>query len=145
MKPVLLLSIATAAFAAAFITAAPASAHGVIAIGRPASIAQQGLAIGYSWNFPTSADATADAMKQCSTFKDAPDSTRALCKTNADFTGKCLAIAMDPRPGTEGFGWAVAVKQIDASTTALQDCKRIDGADNADACVVQVEQCDTIN
>lgn len=123
---------------------APAQAHGVIALGLPGSVAKDGVAVGYSWNFETVEAARSDAMEQCLNFMDAPESTRALCKVSGDFSGQCLAVAMDPAPGTEGFGWAIADTQDEASDAALADCIDSDG-ENSDACVVQAEQCDEVD
>jgi len=119
-----------------------AFAHGSIAIGEPDDVAKDGVAVGYTWNYPSAGEAEAAALKQCLSYMDAPDSTRALCKIVETFSNKCYAISLDPAAGTEGFGWAVAADQQEASDSALQKCRDSDGADHADACVVSNEKCD---
>jgi len=119
-----------------------AFAHGSIAIGEPDDIAKDGVAVGFTWNYPSAGEAEAAALKQCLAYMDAPDSTRALCKIADTFSSQCFAISLDPNAGTEGFGWAVAATQQEASDSAMQKCRDSDGADHADACVVSTEKCD---
>jgi hypothetical protein len=132
----------TALGCAALLQATAALAHGAIAVGQPSSVAEGGVAVGYTWNYDTSGEAEADALKQCLSYMDAPDSTRALCKVVRTFSHECVAISMDPNTGTEGFGWAVAGSQSEAYDRALGICKSSDG-DASAACAVQAQKCDS--
>jgi hypothetical protein len=123
-------------------TGTAALAHGSIAIGEPDDVAKGGLAVGYTWNHSSAGEAEAAALKQCLSYMDAPDSTRALCKIVDTFSNQCFAISLDPNAGTEGFGWAVAATQQEAADSAMQKCRDTDGADHADACVVSTQKCD---
>ena len=67
----------TALGCAALFQATAAMAHGAIAVGQPSSVAESGVAVGYTWNYDSAGEAEADALKQCLSYMDAPDSTRA--------------------------------------------------------------------
>ncbi|HEY1632151.1 MAG TPA: DUF4189 domain-containing protein [Rhizomicrobium sp.] len=134
---------AVAAFAAVLLQSQTASPHGAIAVGQPSSVADGGVAVGYTWNYDNAGQAEADALKQCLSYMDAPDSTRALCKVVSSFSRKCVAISLDPNTGTEGFGWAVDATMSAASDRALAICRDSDGATNAAACNVPAQKCDT--
>jgi len=117
-------------------------AHGSIAVGQTNDVAKDGLAIGYTWNYSDKGSAEADALKQCLSFQDAPDRTRALCKVVQDFQNECLAVSLDPAAGTEGFGWAVSSTDKQASARALQTCRDTDGPDHQADCKVTAVKCD---
>jgi len=133
---------AAAAIVAVLLQNQAASPHGAIAVGQPSSVANDGVAVGYTWNYDNSGQAEADALKQCLSYLDAPDSTRALCKVVSSFSHKCVAIALDPNTGTEGFGWAVDTSMSAAADRALSICKESDGPANAGACNVPAQKCD---
>lgn len=101
-------------------------------IGLPSNVATGGFAISY--NYSTNGEADAEALKQCLNFMDAPDSTRALCKVYQNFENQCFAMAMDPEPGTYGFGYKVAAMQSDADSAAMNDCKNTSGSDRKTFC-----------
>jgi hypothetical protein len=132
---------ATAIICAAAIQVTAAMAHGALAIGEPADVGKDGVAVGYAYGFGSTGEAEAEALKKCLSYMQAPDSTRALCKIVQSFHNECFAVALDPADGTEGFGWAVAESQSEAYSIALQKCRDTDGT-NADACVVQAQKCD---
>jgi len=119
-----------------------AAAHGALAVGAPPDIAKGGLAVGYSWNQSAPGTAEAEALKQCLSFMDAPAETRALCKVVATTHNQCIAVAMDPAAGTEGFGWSVETSKQQASDFALQKCRDTDGPEHEAACVVSDVKCD---
>ena len=135
-------SLAAAMLSAAILASPAVFAHGALAIGQPSSVAQGGVAIGYTWNYDTPGQAEADALKQCLSFMDAPDSTRALCKIVSTFSHQCLALSLDPATGTEGFGWSVSSTQDVATDAALQECRDSDGPEHAANCQVSAENCD---
>ena len=135
-------SLAAATLYATILYSPAALTHGAIAVGQPASVAKDGVAIGYTWNYDTPGQAEADALKQCLSFMDAPDSTRALCKVARTFSHQCVAISLDPAAGTEGFGWSVSPTQQVASDAALQQCRDSDGPEHAAACQMSAQECD---
>ncbi|HTQ12635.1 MAG TPA: DUF4189 domain-containing protein [Rhizomicrobium sp.] len=142
MRSRLGLIAGTMAIAALLLHMNSALAHGALAVGQPSSVANGGVAVGYTWNYDSEGDAQADALKQCLSYMDAPDSTRALCKVVRVFSHQCVAIALDPNVGTEGFGWAVADTESEASDRALQICKDTDGPEHANDCSVPAYKCD---
>ena len=124
------------------IATSSAWAIGSVAIGLPADVAEGGFAMGVTSNFAAVGDADAEALKQCLNFMDAPDSTRALCKIHTHFTNQCFAMAMDPEPGTYGFGYKVAASQKLADTAAMNDCKNTSSSGRKDYCQVSYRGCD---
>ena len=138
--------IAMAASAAAAIlcllSSDPAWSVGSVAIGLPSDVAEGGIAIGVAYNYGAQGDADAEALKQCLSYMDAPDSTRALCKVTLKFTNQCFAVAMDPEPGTYGIGYRVAHSQAEADTRAMDDCLQSSYADRKEFCKVTYRICD---
>jgi len=124
------------------IASGPASAVGTVAIGLPEDVAKGGFAMGITYNFGVPGDADAEALKQCLNFMDAPDATRALCKVYTHFTNQCFAMAMDPEPGTYGFGYKVANTQDLADSSAMNDCKNTSKAERKTFCQVSYRTCD---
>ena len=49
---------------------------------------------------------------------------------------------MDPKAGTPGVGWSIAVEKADAESRAVANCKSTAGSDRRDFCVVQESKCD---
>lgn len=119
-----------------------ACADGAIAIGLPSNIAKQGVAVGTSWNYDDADGAHARALKECLGFMDAPPDTRKLCEVVKTFTHECIAVAIDPKAGTPGFGWAVAPVESGAEKAAMKNCKDTAGRDRQKYCVVTVKHCD---
>jgi Domain of unknown function (DUF4189) len=119
-----------------------ASADGALAVGLPADVARQGVAMGWAINFSSRQEAQAQAMKDCRNFKDAPEATRSLCKVVESFRGQCVAIALDPELGTPGVGWAVAGAQPAAEGAAMAACVASAGRDRQKNCEVAVAKCD---
>jgi len=134
--------IAVATLVGFALASGPAWSVGTVAIGLPSDVAQGGFAMGISYNYGTQGEADAEALKQCLNFMDAPDSTRALCKVHTHFTNQCFAMAMDPEPGTEGFGYKVASTQALADSGAMNDCKNTSGYDRKSFCQVSYRTCD---
>jgi uncharacterized protein DUF4189 len=127
----------------ALVYPAAAGAHGAVAIGLPPDVAKAGIALGISWDYPTSAEAEAGALRRCRDFKDAPESTRALCKIYRTYSRQCVAVALDPKDGTPGWGWATAETLPDAENRAMAMCKDTAGADRVGYCELTVKRCDT--
>jgi len=119
-----------------------AMADGAIAIGLPANVAKDGVAIGTSWNYANPEGAQARALEECRSFGDAPPDTRKLCKVVRTFKGACVAVAIDPEAGTPGVGWAVAPSKSGAEANAMQKCKNTAGRTRQGFCKVTVTNCD---
>lgn len=118
----------------------PVSAAGAVAVGQPANVAKNGIAVGLNGDWDTKAHARTDAVIQCKA-TNVKSSTRALCHVVSTFTNQCAAIAMDPQGGTSGFGWAVANSTWEAKQQALVSCRSSAGS-RADACKVITTSCD---
>lgn len=119
-----------------------ALAHATIAIGEPADVSKAGLAVGASHDWPTRAGADAEALKLCRAYQDAPQPTRDLCKVVGRFDNRCLSVALDPRPSTYGYGWAVLDTKVEADHVAMTNC-RATAREEAGACVTSLSKCDT--
>lgn len=118
------------------------AADGALAIGLPRDVAKEGIAIGWVINSDSEGSAHERALRGCLDFKDAPATTRALCKVIKTFRGECVAIALDPEDGTPGVGWAVAMSMQAAETDALAACVSTAGAERQQHCKVTVLRCD---
>jgi hypothetical protein len=123
----------------------PAAAFGAIAVGEPKSVAKGGLAVGFATNFATKEQAELAALKECLTFQDAPATTRALCKNAKTFEKQCVAVAIDPKGGTPGFGWAVMTTKADADNSAMNGCRDTAGKSRVEFCKITVSKCDSEN
>jgi hypothetical protein len=117
-------------------------ADAALAVGRPPDVAKQGLAVGYALNFPSKESAQAEALKRCREFRDAPDSTRSLCRIVENFRNRCIAIALDPDAGTTGVGWAVDRDQVVAEEIAMERCIDTAGKRRRAFCRVTYTRCD---
>ena len=118
------------------------NADAALAVGQPADVAKQGLAIGYSVNYSNKEAAQAEALKRCREFRDAPQSTRDLCKIVESFRDRCLAIALDPERDTKGVGWAVAKKQDLAEEQAMEACIEAGERKRREFCRITYTRCD---
>jgi len=118
------------------------AAEGALAIGLPSDVAKEGIAIGWVINSDSEETAHERALRGCLDFRDAPASTRVLCKVIKTFRGECVAIALDPEAGTPGVGWAIALSMRTAETDALAACASTAGAERQQHCRVTVLRCD---
>jgi Domain of unknown function (DUF4189) len=121
--------------------AGTASADGALAIGLPSDVAKEGFASGYSYNAENTDSARNTALESC---RRAPsyERPRSLCSIVETFTHKCVAVAMDPKAGTPGVGWAVAEDKMTAESEALARCAATAGEGRRDACKVSNSNCD---
>jgi hypothetical protein len=119
-----------------------AAAEGALAIGLPKDVAKEGIAIGWVINSDSPDTARERALRGCLDFRDAPATTRALCRVIKIFRGECVAIALDPEAGTPGVGWSVAMSMQAAETDALAACASTAGAERRQHCKVTVLRCD---
>jgi hypothetical protein len=129
-----------AAFCVVLLPAPAVLAHGAVAVAQPASIARDGVAIGYSYGYGDDAHAEDEALRQCLTFQGAPVATRTLCTVVQTFQNDCFAAAVDSVSGKDGFGWAVAKTQADAVSIAMRHCQVTDNSEGV--CVIQAQVCD---
>ncbi len=136
---------AVAVICSASLSASQTDAHSALAYGTHGTVAEGGLALGYSYNYSTKGEADSQALQQCLSYMDAPAETRAACKLVSSFDNQCLAVALDPNAGTEGFGWSVSSSLADAKAKAMRECRDTDGPEHADACQISGAQCDTTN
>ncbi len=121
----------------------PAEAMSAYAAAIPDNPAQQGLAFGAGYNYSTRAGAEERALTECR--KQAGDNALlvSLCKIVDHFDNKCLAISMDPQPGTPGYGWAIGANAAAANNQALANCRQTAGAARVGYCVISLTDCDT--
>ena len=142
----------TALLACAVVLAVPAlsrtdraSAEAALAVGLPADVAKQGIAMGWALNYSTKEAAQAEALKRCRGYRDAPDATRDLCKIVETFAKTCLSVAWDPENGTTGLGWAVHKSQKEAEDLAMDACMESSDKKRREFCRVSVTRCDGKN
>lgn len=121
----------------------PAAADGALALGVPNNVAQDGFAYGRNVDSPTEEQATEKALSLCRTAKDASPQARNLCTVVQRFHHQCVALAMDPKAGTPGWGTAVAATKEQAQKSAMANCYATAGADRRQYCVVSDVACDT--
>jgi hypothetical protein len=105
------------------------------------SVTKDGVAFGTAINYGTEDEARAAALDYCRKYKSAPKAA-AQCRVIGKFKDKCYAIAMDPKAGTPGAGWAIAADKPEAEDYALSNCKVTAGASRTEFCVVQESKCD---
>ena len=129
-----------------------ANAAGAIAEG----IAPGGVAKGYGFgihvNGPNADAARAAALAACQKAPKQlasgapPDAAqakaRAQCAVVSSFSNKCVAVALDPKDGTPGAGWAVGDTQKQADDESLARCRNTAGADRRGFCKVTNQLCD---
>ena len=118
------------------------NADAALAVGLPADVAKQGVAMGYALNYANKEEAQAEALKRCRAFRDAPQATRDICKIVENFRDRCMAIALDPDTGTTGLGWSVSKKQEQAEELAMERCADTAGKKRRDFCRITFTRCD---
>jgi hypothetical protein len=119
-----------------------AFAAGAIAVGEPADVAKEGLAVGIVVNYASEAKAAETALANCRSYKDAPQSTRDACKVVKTFMGECVATAYDPKPSTPGWGWSIGFTKDVAADVAMANCRLSAGVDRARYCAAATTMCD---
>jgi hypothetical protein len=108
-------------------------AAGAIALGLPSSVAKQGVSMGFSTKRPID-EAKTVALTECR--NSGSSISKSLCKIVGTFNNQCVALAIDPKPDTPGFGWAIADSLQDAKDQALANCRDTAGRGRQDACIV---------
>jgi hypothetical protein len=113
-----------------------AAAAGALAVAMPADV-RQGFSSGHSLNDATPEAASEKAIDGCHRgVGNANESIRKLCKVVATFHDQCYAVAMDPKDGTPGVGWAIGESQQLADSRALAQCRTTAGASRRAFCTV---------
>jgi hypothetical protein len=119
-----------------------AAAHGALAVGLPDNVAKSGVAMGRSWNHETAESARNEALDRCLSEKNASIEARKLCEIVREFEDECVALAMDPKDGTPGVGWAIAKSEADAEKAAMKKCKSTAGRERQEFCKLFTTRCD---
>ena len=140
LKTMFLFPLIGAACAVAFL-ASPACADGALAVGSTSDVPKDGIAFGTAVRYKSKAAASNEALSKCHSYQPAPKAA-AECRLIGTFKGECWAIAMDPKPGTPGVGWAIAGAKETAEERALEACKATAGTGRIDACAVDSSDCD---
>jgi hypothetical protein len=111
-------------------------ADGALAIGIPPGGIVKGFAGGHSLNASSMPAAREGAVAGCHKSTGASEAAKNACSVVASFKDECYAIALDPKDGTPGAGWAIAETQALADDEALQQCRNTAGADRQRFCEV---------
>jgi uncharacterized protein DUF4189 len=119
-----------------------ANADAALAVGRPADVARQGIAVGWAVDHPSREAAEKEALARCRAFADAPQAAREACRIVAAFSDRCLAVALEPEPGTTGIGWDVHRNRDWAEETAMERCAETSAAKRRPSCRVALIRCD---
>lgn len=119
-----------------------AMAIGAIAIGEPADVAKEGLAVGIAVDFATEAEASAAAIDACKNRGDLPAATKALCKVVRTFKNECVVTAYDSEPSTPGWGYGVGFTDAVARDEAMQNCRMTAGPGRSRFCKPNKPMCD---
>lgn len=131
-----------ALFALATLVLAPrVYAAGAIAVGQTTNIAKDGVAIGWATGSVNKERAESVAKQKCLDFKEAPQKTRDRCRIITTFENQCIAISLDPKAGTPGYGYAIRPTLAEAKSEALERCRSTAG-DRARQCVDSDSSCD---
>ena len=129
----------------------PANSDGAVAEGIAPGRVAKGYGISIRVDRPDKDTARADALAGC---KKGPEKTvagavnsgnekaRARCEVVTAFSNKCAAVALDPKDGTPGAGWATGDTQKDADDEALARCRSAAGSGRRDFCKVINQLCD---
>lgn len=119
-----------------------ADAEGALAVGIARAGIAKGYATGFSINQPTVKAARTAAVEQCKRARTSNADARSNCEVVTTFRNKCVAVALDPQPGTPGAGWGIGSDQEAADSLALARCHAKAGSDRAGSCEVTDRYCD---
>ncbi len=120
-----------------------AGAEGALAVGVPSDVAKQGFVYGYVNNKASPDDARTKALDACrAPGPNKADPARPLCTLVGNYHDQCVAVAMDPKAGTPGVGWAISPDSETAKNQAIANCRATAGASRRDFCTVDKFACD---
>jgi hypothetical protein len=112
-------------------------AAGAVALGEPADVSKDGVAVFTFVNADNAAEAKRKALDGCKNMQNASATSKALCKIVATFENQCVAESLDPESGTPGFGWAMARNSKAAREQALSNCRDTAGPTRQSFCVIE--------
>jgi alpha-D-ribose 1-methylphosphonate 5-triphosphate synthase subunit PhnG len=110
-----------------------AHAHGAVATGGITDSSPYGSAYGISYGWGTKAKAEAKALQECERHRGKLGSP---CQIAATFSRQWASVAIDPKGGTPGFGWAVESDKKTAEARAMFRCKSTSPEDRKPFCAV---------
>lgn len=116
-------------------------AAGAVAVGQTTDVAEDGYAYGNAVNARTKEEAASLALQRCRNYKGAPKAV-AQCQVVSTFVRECYGIALDPKAGTPGAGWAVASTLEAARERSLAACEATAGPGRKGQCKVDSAFCD---
>jgi Domain of unknown function (DUF4189) len=119
-----------------------AGAAGALAVGVAPGGAQNGFAFGIDSNRGNAAKARAKALARCRETKESNPAARSRCMVVGTFRRECVVVAIDPKNGTPGVGWAIAADRAVASRRAVAGCEATAGSGRAKTCKVSAAHCD---
>lgn len=142
--------LAVSLYAAGFLRPAAVIAEGALAVGIAPRGPDKGYATGHIVNEPDKDTAQARALSSCRNSYMASGEqvdqgmhdARTRCEVVATFRDKCLAVALDPKDGVPGSGWAIGDTQKDADDEALSRCRITAGSGRRGFCKVFDRKCD---
>lgn len=142
MRAVRPLLAGALALAAGLVAAGAARADAALAVGQPADVAKQGVAVGWAVDYLVRTEAEKEALARCRTFKDAVAAAREACRIVETFRDTCLAVALDPERGTTGIGWGVHKNADWAEDAAMEKCESTSAPARRASCRVALTRCD---
>jgi hypothetical protein len=142
MLPARLALTGALLLAAAGLGAAEARAEAALAVGQPADVAKQGVAVGWAVDHASKAEAEKEALARCRAFGDALQATRDLCRIVESVRDTCLAVAIDPDRGTTGVGWGVHKNREWAEDAAMEKCAEASSPRRRASCQLALVRCD---
>lgn len=142
MKPIDVWLCAFQLFSFAVLHPVSSRAEGALAVAQPPNVVKTGFAYGTAWNYATAEEARNEAMRRCRLTDS--ETRRALCKVIRTFNKECVAVAMDPKDGTPGVGWAIEASAEKAEASAVAECRATAGPSRRQFCKVSDKVgCDT--
>ena len=121
---------------------ADVNAAGALAVGVAPGGAQNGFSYGINSNSANTDEAKSEAVSHCRTAKESNDKARSQCMAIGAYSNQCATVAMDPKDGTPGVGWAIAADSAASKQYALASCEATAGPGRAGTCVVSATRCD---
>jgi hypothetical protein len=122
--------------------AGAADAAGALAVGVAPGGAQLGFSYGLNGNQKSDDEAQAAVLTACRSAKESNKAAQARCMLIGTFTNQCAVVAMDPKNGTPGVGWAIAADTATASRIAVASCEATAGPGRTGTCTVSATRCD---
>jgi hypothetical protein len=122
--------------------AGTANAAGALAVGVAPGGAQLGFSYGLTSAHNSDGEAQTVAVNACRGAKESNKAAQAGCMLISTFTNQCAAVAMDPKNGTPGVGWAVGADAATANRIAVASCEATAGPGRAGTCKVSATRCD---